>query len=201
MGMDEMERQGPWVAAGLDEVGLPERVARSDRLFFHAALYSNFARDRAMADALDAALSRPEFERLDVVSLDPVARPPYWDEFRQVLRPDMTASAMQREFSVSASFLDALASRHPHKVRLYVTVALPLAPVLLTGDAVLAGHYAHSPVAAPLGLWLVIPADVAGLLDLAEEGGRPDALDAVALGAYRYVSDCLAARSVARRLA
>ncbi|KHK02972.1 hypothetical protein [Desulfovibrio sp. TomC] len=197
----EMEREKPWVAAGLEEVGLPGRVARSDRLFFHAAVYSNFARDRAMADALEAALCRPEFERLDVVSLDPVARPPYWDEFRQVLRQDMTASAMQREFSVSASFLDALASRHPHKVRLFVTIALPLVPVLVLGDAVIAGHYAHSPVAAPLGLWLVIPTDAGRLLELAEEGSRGDALEPVDAGAYRLVCDCLAARAVSRRLA
>jgi hypothetical protein len=196
-----MEKEKPWVAAGLEEVGLPGRVARSDRLFFHAALYSNFARDRAMADALDVALARPEFTRLDVVSLDPVARPPYWDEFRQVLRQDMTAATMQREFSVSAAFLDALASRHPHKVRLYLTTAMPLAPILLLGDAVLAGHYLHAPASAPQGLWLVVPADVPALVELAEEGGRADALDATAAGAYRFVCECLAARAASRRLA
>lgn len=196
-----MEREKPWAATGLEEVGLAGRVAGSDRLFFHAALYSNFARDRAMADALEVALCRPGFERLEVVSLDPVARPPYWDEFRLVLRQDMTAAAMQREFSVSAAFLDALASRHPHKVRLYVTAALPLAPILLLDDVVIAGHYAHSPAPAPLGHWLVIPADVASLLELAEEGARPESLDPADIGAYRLICDCLAARLASRRLA
>ncbi len=196
-----MEREKPWVATGLAEVELPRRVAGSDRLFFHAALYSNFARDRAMADALEAALRRPRFERLEVVSLDPVARPPYWDEFRLALRQDMTAAAMQREFSVSAAFLDALASRHPHQVRLHVTAAMPLAPILLLDDVVIVGHYAHSPASAPLGLWLVIPADVAVLTELAEEGARPESLDPAEVGAYRLVCDCLAARAVSRRLA
>lgn len=183
------------------EVGLAGRVAGSDRLFFHAALYSNFARDRAMADALEAALCRPRFERLEVVSLDPVSRPPYWDEFRQILRQDMPAAAMQREFSVSAAFLDALASRHPHNVRLYVTAAMPLTPILLLDDVVIAGHYAHSPAPAPLGLWLVIPADVAALTELAEEGARPESLDPADVGAYRLICDCLVARLASRRLA
>ena len=197
-----MEQQGDIrVFAGLGEAGLPQLVAGADRLFFHAGMYSNFARDRAMADALETALCRPRFERLEVVSLDPVARPPYWDEFRQILRQDMPAAAMQREFSVSAAFLDALASRLPHKVRLYVTAAMPLAPILLLDDVVIVGHYAHSPAAAPLGHWLVIPADVAALTELAEEGARPESLDPADVGAYRLICDCLAARLASRRLA
>jgi hypothetical protein len=198
---ENVRGNGPRILAGLAEARLPEAVAGADRLFFHAALYSNFARDRALADALDVALSRPGFEGLDVVSLDPVARPPYWDEFRGVLRHGLPESSLQREFSVSAAFLDALASRHPRRVRLYLTTALPVAPILLIGDTVYAGHYAHGPVPAPLGLWLAVPADVAGLLEMAETGQTPDGLDPTTLGAYRLVRECLAARNAARRLA
>jgi len=191
----------PRLLAGLDEAGLPEAVAQADRLFFHAALYSNFARDKDMVQALDIALERPDFEHLDVVSLDPLARAPYWDEFRSVLRQDMPAATLQREFSISAAFLDALASRHPLKVRLFVTGALPLAPILLIGDTVYAGHYAHCPVPAPHGLWMAVPADVAALIELAEVGASPDTLDSTVLGAYRLVHECVAARNVSRRLA
>jgi hypothetical protein len=195
------QRDGPRVLTGLAEAGLPEAVARADRLFFHAALYSNFARDTAMASALEMALARPGFDRLDVVSLDPVARPPYWDEFRRVLRSDMPEATMHREFSVSTGFLDALAARHPRKVRLFLTTSMPLAPILLIGDAIYAGHYAHSPVPAPLGLWLIVPADVATLIDMAETDANPDTLDPAILGAYRLVYECVAARNAARRLA
>ena len=199
-GMDR-EEAGVRVLAGLGEAGLPEAVARADRLFFHAALYSNFARDPAMAGALETALARPTFEMLEAVSLDPVARPPYWDEFRMVLRRDMPASTMQREFSVSAAFLDGLASRHPRVVRLFSTTALPVAPILLVGNMIYAGHYAHGPVPAPLGLWLAVPADVSRLFEMAETGESPDALDPVARGAYRLVAECAAAKNAARRLA
>lgn len=195
------QRDGPRVLTGLAEAGLPEAVARADRLFFHAALYSNFARDTVMASALAMALARPGFDRLDVVSLDPVARPPYWDEFRRVLRSDMPEATMHREFSASTGFLDALATRHPTKVRLFLTTAMPLAPILLVGDTIFAGHYAHGPVPAPLGLWLAVPANVAALLERAETDAAPDGLDPTALGAYRLVYECVAARNAARRLA
>ena len=81
------------------------------------------------------------------------------------------------------------------------TTTLPLAPILLLDDVVIAGHYAHSPAPAPLGHWLVIPADVAGLMELAEEGARPESLDPADVGAYRLIGDCLAARLASRRLA
>jgi hypothetical protein len=198
---DCWDERKPQVLSGLGESGLSEAVARADRLFFHAALYSSFARDKAMAAALETALSRPGFARLDMVSLDPVAGAAYWDEFRGVLRQDMPASTMQREFSVSAAFCDELATRHPLKVRLFVTSALPLAPILLVDDMIYAGHYLHSPVPAPLGLWLVVPADVTVLLDMAESGARPDALAPEDRGAYRLVCECVAARNAARRQA
>jgi hypothetical protein len=191
----------PNVLSGLAAAGLSEAVARADRLFFHAALYSNFARDKAMTAALDTALSRSSFVRLDVVSLDPVARAPYWDEFRGILRRGMPEATMHREFSVSTGFLDNLASRHPTKVRLFLTTAMPLAPILLVGDTIFAGHYAHSPIPAPLGLWLTVPADVAALIELAETDANPDTLDPAILGAYRLVYECVAARTAARRLA
>ncbi len=192
---------GTKVLAGLAQAGLPEAVAGADRLFFHAGLYSNFARDPAMVEALETALARPGFERLEVVSLDPVARPAYWNEFCGVLRRNMTETALQREFSVSGTFLDALASRHPLAVRLYLTSALPLAPILLVGDTIYAGHYLHSPAAAPQGYWLAIQADMADLLDRAESGANPDALDPETTGAYRFVCECVAARNASRRLA
>lgn len=198
---DRQEAGSVQVLAGLAGAGLPGMVAGADRLFFHAALYSNFAKDRAMADALEAALARPGFERLDVVSLDPRAGAGWWDEFRGALRHGAPAATVQREFAVSAAFCDALASRHPQKVRLYLTSALPLAPILLIGDTVLAGHYLHGPVPAPLGLWLTMTADVADLLERAEADAGPDGLDPVSVGAYRLVCECLAARNASRRLA
>ncbi|WP_428563074.1 MAG: hypothetical protein ACP59X_23065 [Solidesulfovibrio sp. DCME] len=189
------------VYAGLGEARLPEWIARADRLFFHAGMYSNFARDRAMADALEMALCRPQFTRLDIVSFDPAAGAAYWEAFRRVLRRDMPEVTLRREFAASASFCDALARRHPTRVRLYLTPSLPLAPILLVGDTIFAGHYLHGPLPAPSGLWLAIPADVEDLLSRAEDDASPDRLDPLTQGAYRLVCECVAARAAARRLA
>lgn len=195
------EQRGIVVYAGLGEARLPERIAQADRLFFHAGMYSNFAKDRAMADALEMALCRPEFSRLDIVSFDPAVGAAYWGEFSRVLRRDMPEVTLRREFAASASFCDALARRHPTRVRLFLTQAMPLAPILLVGDTVFAGHYLHGPLPAPFGLWLAIPADVEDLLSRAEDDASPDRLDPFSKGAYRLVCECVAARNAARRLA
>ncbi|EFL52773.1 conserved hypothetical protein [Solidesulfovibrio fructosivorans JJ]] len=189
------------VYAGLGETGLPQAVAGADRLFFHAGMYSNFGRDPEMAAALETALTRPGFERLDIVSFDPVAGAAYWEEFRAILRRDVPEVTLRREFAASAAFCDALATRHPTKVRLFRTKAMPLAPILLVGDTIFAGHYLHGSVPAPQGLWLAIPADVADLLSRAEDDASPEVLDPVAKGAYRLVCECVAARNASRRLA
>lgn len=201
--MDAAEDEAPegiTVLAGLAEAGLPERVARADRLFFHAGMYSNFARDPDMVEALETALDRPEFTRLDIVSFDPAAGAEYWDEFRLILRRDMPEVTLRREFAASSNFCDALARRHPTTVRLFRTRALPLAPILLVGDMIYAGHYLHGPLPAPMGLWLAIPADVGDLLERAEDDASPEVLDPVAKGAYRLVCECVAARNASRRL-
>lgn len=197
-----MDEQEPiQVFAGLDAADLPHRIARADRLFFHAGMYANFARDRAMVAALETALSRPTFTRLDIVSFDPAAGAAYWQEFRSVLRRGMPEVTLHREFAASATFCDAVSRRHPTRVRLFLTPALPLAPILLVGDTIFAGHYLHGPLAAPFGLWLAIPADVEDLLSRAEDDTAPDILSPQAKGAYRLVCECVAARKAARRLA
>lgn len=189
------------VYAGLEEAGLPDVVAGADRLFFHAGMYANFGRDPQMVAALEKALSRPTFERLDIVSFDPAAGAAYWEEFRGILRRDVPEVTLRREFAASSNFCDALAGRHPTKVRLFRSHSMPLAPILLVGDTIYAGHYLHGPVPAPQGLWLAIPADVADLLSRAEDDASPRALDPMARGAYRLVCECVAARNASRRLA
>ena len=193
--------RGVRVLPGIAGADLPRVVAGARRLCFHAAFYSNFARNQAMTDALDAALDRPDFRGLDVISLDPAACAPIWAEISHVLRHDMPYAAMRQECLISAAFLDGLASRHPGRVRLYLTPSLPLAPILLTHDTIFAGHYLHSAIPAPDGLWLAIAADVEHLMALAGNGTPPDDLDPVNLGAYRLVDEYLAAQKAARLLA
>lgn len=190
-------KPSPRVWAGLAHVDPPGAVARSDRLFFHAALYSNFARNPSMAAALETALARPAFTFLDVVSLDVTANLPWRDEFFDVLRQGRFPGDLLADFAVSQAFLDDLAARHPGKVRLYRTRLLPLAPILLLSDRVFAGHYLHGPIPAPDGFWLEIPADVPRLLRLAEAGLPPAPGDGQASAAYRFVHECVMARDAA----
>lgn len=191
-------RPVPRVWAGLAHIDLPGAVARSDRLFFHAALYSNFARNPAMAEALETALTRPTFTVLEVVSLDVTAVGPWRDEFFDVLRQDRFPGDMLADFAVSCAFLEALATRYPGKVHLFSTTVLPLAPILLLSDRVFVGHYLHGPIPAPDGFWLEIPADVPGLLRRAEAGIPPGPADSQASAVYRFVHECVMARDAAR---
>jgi hypothetical protein len=190
----------PRLMAGLAGAGLPEAVAKADRLFFHAALYANFAANPAMVAALEAALSRPAFAGLEVVSLDVAAATTWRSEFFAVLRQGRFPGDLLADFAASRAFLDDLAGRHPGRVRLYAGQTLPLAPILLLSDTIFVGHYLHGPVPAPLGLWLAIPADVPRLARLAEAGLPPRPGDGLALAAFRYVHECMAARDAARRV-
>lgn len=191
----------PQVLYGLAGAGLPEAVARSDRLFFHAALYSNFARDPAMAAALETALSRPGFRGLDVVSLDAAAALPWRDEFYGVLRQGRFPGDLQKDFAISEAFLAALAARHRGAVRRYVTTSLPLAPIVLLDAMIYAGHYVHGPIPAPDGLWLALPARVESLLRRAEADIPPGPGDRPAQAAYRFVRECVIARNTASPVA
>jgi hypothetical protein len=191
----------PQVLFGLAEAALPEAVARSDRLFFHAALYSNFARDPAMAAALDTALSRPTFRGCDVVSLDTTVALPWRHEFYAVLRQTLFPGDLHQEFAVSDAFLADLAARHPGRVRRYATTCLPLAPIVLLDGTIYAGHYAHGPIPAPAGLWLALPAPVESLLRRAEADLPPGPGDRPGQAAYRFVHECVIARNTARPVA
>lgn len=185
------------VGAGVDHIDLPGAVGRSSRLFFHAAIYGNFAHNAAMVTALDTALSRPG-SLLEVLSLDTGATACWRDEFYAVLREgvfpgDMTALCRQSE-----AFLAELAGRYPGRVRRFAARSLPLAPLIVTDDRIFAGQYLHGPVPAPNGLWLVVPADVKRLMRLAEARIPPNPGDRSGLAAYRLVRECVAAREAAR---
>jgi len=193
-----MNDGGARVLAGLAQADLPGAVARAGRLFFHAAIYGNFARDPAMLAALDTALTRPEGIGLDVVSLNPDATVPWRDEFFDVLREGRFPGDMVAACRESEAFLAALAARYPGRVRRYVGTSLPLAPLILTDDMIFAGQYAHGPISAPDGLWLAVPAAVKSLLRRAEARIPPGACDRTALAAYRLVRECVAAREAAR---
>jgi len=191
----------PQMLFGLAEAGLATAVARSDRLFFHAALYSNFARDPAMADALETALSRPSFRGLDVVSLDPDAALPWREEFYDVLRQGMFPGDLHKEFAISDAFLAELDARHPGAVHRYRTTLLPLCPLVLLDAMIYAGHYAHGPIPAPDGLWLALPARVESLLRRAEADIPPAFANRSARAAYRFARECVIARNTARPVA
>ncbi len=191
----------PQVLFGLAEAGLAEAVAQSDRLFFHAALYSNFARDPAMAAALETALARPSFRGLDVVSLDPDAVLPWREEFYDVLRQGLFPGDLHKEYAVSDAFLAALSARHPGTVHCYRTTSLPLCPLVLLDAMIYAGHYAHGPIPAPDGVWLALPARVESLLRRAEADIPPAFEDRSARAAYRFVRECVIARATARPVA
>lgn len=188
---------GAHVVSGVAAVDLPAAVGRSEWLFFHAAIYGNFAKNSAMLAALDTVLSRPS-GCLEVISLDAQAPLCWRDEFFAVLREDVFPGDMAVLCRESDVFLADLADRYPGRVRRYAARTLPLAPIIITDDRIFAGQYLHGPVPAPHGLWMVVPAPVRRLRRLAEAGMPPDPRDRDEAAAYRLVRECVAAREAAR---
>lgn len=188
------------VMAGLAEADLPSAVARANGLFFHAAIYGNFAANPAMLAALDTVLSRPKGRGLDVITLNADGSVAWRDEFFDVLREGRFPGDMAAACRESDAFLAGLAARYPGQVRRFIGKTLPLAPIILTDDMIFAGQYLHAPAPAPNGLWLAVPADVPCLMRRAEARIPPGPADRAALAAYRLVRECVAAREAARPL-
>ncbi len=189
------------LVANIDQLDTPALFAASRRrIILHAAVYGAFARSRPHCEGLETALSRPEFERLDIIVLKPDNLPPWGRPFLDALRFGISTQSADDEVTLSYRFMAALAERHPDKVRLHPARRLPCLPVIIADDTIVFGQYAHACVHAPQGFWGLIRADVPTLLQWTTEGNPPPHADEEAVAAFRLVNECARAMYACRSL-
>lgn len=186
---------------GLHTASLPQVLAEARRrIVLHLALYAEFARLPALAEALDAALVQPTFRRLQIITVPLVSRRGWVDEFLHALRPDLTPGQMELEFAASRDFIVRLAARHEGMVEVYETRALPCAPCVIVDDRILFGHYAHCSVPMEQGFWFSVAAPTDDLFRWADSGTPPRDATPRHRAAFRFVCDCRNAMRQAKRM-
>ncbi len=139
-----------------DAVGVPELIRKAHRhIVLHAAFYPKYGFDNQGSDVSKAMEKNPNL-RLTAIFTDVNA--PWVDEFAYTLR-DYFA-----EEGVFAAHLDVTKQHFVRlrknfgtkRVHIYDTARLPLFPIILIDDTIIVGHYAHSSVIPPNGLWFTI---------------------------------------------
>ena len=139
-----------------DAVGVSELIRKSrHHIVLHAAYYPKYGFDN-QGDDLSKAMGKNPNLRLTAIFTDVNA--PWVDEFAFTLRD---------YFAEKGKFAEYLDVTKQHFVRLrtmygtdrvYIcdTSRLPLFPIILIDDTIIVGHYAHSSVIPPHGLWFTI---------------------------------------------
>lgn len=186
---------------GIDISMLAERIAGARRrVILHAALYSRFAANPAITQALHTLLQahrgKPHFSGVHCICLDSTlllhagssGSCAWVSDFLQTLRPHAEPAELLAEFAMSDAFTMRLEMEYRGSFFRHVSRTRPNAPILIVDDLILCGHYLHSGVPAPEGCWFSIHAPVDDLFHYAETGLPPH--DATLRAPFRFVADC-----------
>ncbi|MCL1119299.1 hypothetical protein N7V09_19905 [Shewanella seohaensis] len=187
-----LSKPGVKLHFGLNTHALLEAIAQANDIVLHAAIYSNFA-DNAVGQLLLQRLQSVSFKQLTLIKLEPTGS--WRDEFATILRPEMPQREVERLYENSRHWCAELKRQFPETVNLVSTQALPLQPILLIGDRLFVGHYAHSHTTSAQGLWIEFDVIALGLapnslIDWFYSGVTAEQDSPVAITLGRYVEEC-----------
>lgn len=139
-----------------DNVGVRDLIKKAQKyIVMHAAYYPKYGFDNQGLALLNTMRNHKNL-KLHVIFTDDNA---VWlDEFAQTLRPYFTeAEGFRTEKNISQKIFTTI-QKECGKDRVVITNSgkLPLEPILMIDNTLVVGHYAHSGVIAPDGLWLTI---------------------------------------------
>lgn len=125
-------------------------------IVLHAAYYPKYAIGN-YGQVLYETLEHNKELKLTVVFTD-VSSSPWLDEFARVLRTNYkTVDDFRNELEATKGLFRRLQQEHrKSRVEVLSTSQLPMFPVVLVDSTLFVGHYSHSRIPAPDGLWLVI---------------------------------------------
>lgn len=139
-----------------DAVGVPELIRKARRhIVLHAAFYPKYGFDNQGDDVSKAMEKNPNL-RLTAIFTDINA--PWVDEFAFTLRDYFAEKGeFAKHLDVTKQHFVRLRKKFGTKrVHICDTARLPLFPIILIDDTIIVGHYAHSSVIPPNGLWFTI---------------------------------------------
>ncbi len=124
-------------------------------IVLHAAYYPKYGHDE-LAYELHNSIGGNNDLRLTVIFTETEDNP-WLEEFAKILRPYFSGDDFIRELKNSRHhFLRMRETFGSDRVKVLSSGRLPLFPVIMIDNTLIIGHYAHSQVPAPEGLWLKI---------------------------------------------
>ena len=175
-----------------DAVGVPDLIRQArHHIVLHAAFYPKYGFDNQGDDVSKAMAKNPNL-RLTAIFTD--VKAPWVDEFAVTLRD---------YFAEKGKFANHLEITKDHFLRLHNqfgakrvhisdTARLPLFPVILIDDTLIVGHYAHSSVIPPNGLWFTIKhPKILSMYECLLAGGNPECDTPEESAILRYVEELI----------
>ena len=138
-------------------------------LIFHAAFYPKYLADKnEHQSSIEKALANNKNLKVYIIvaDLQPVTEWRY--EFAGVLRTEFkdNLDGLKEFVKLNIKSVNALKKKYPNRIFLLKSSCLPLAPMIMADNTLFIGHYAHSDIPAPEGLWIKMECDY--LVDLLE---------------------------------
>lgn len=141
---------------GHDAVNVPELIRKARRhLVLHAAFYPKYGFDN-QGDDVSKAMEKYTSLRLKAIFTD--VKAPWVDEFAVTLRDYFAeAGVFASDLEVTKRHFVRLQKKFGTKrIHICDTARLPMFPIILIDDTIIVGHYAHSSIIPPNGLWFTI---------------------------------------------
>lgn len=177
---------------GHDAVGVPELIRQArHHIVLHAAYYPKYGFDNQGDDVAKAMAKNPNL-RLTAIFTD--VKAPWVDEFSITLRDYFAKKGkFANHLDITKDHFVRLRNQFGAKrVRISDTARLPLFPVILIDDTLIVGHYAHSSVIPPNGLWFTIKhPKLHSMYECLLAGGNPECDTPEESAILRYVEELI----------
>lgn len=175
-----------------DAVGVPELIRKARRhIVLHAAFYPKYGFDNQGDDVSKSMEKNPSL-RLTVIFTDVNAQ--WVDEFAFTLRDYFGEKGeFAKHLDVTKQHFIRLRKKFGTKrVHIYDTARLPLFPIILIDDTIIVGHYAHSSVIPPNGLWFTIMhPKISSMYESLLAGSMPDCDTPEESAILRYLEELM----------
>ncbi|SDL06147.1 hypothetical protein SAMN05660337_1945 [Maridesulfovibrio ferrireducens] len=179
------------IFAGTDGLNIPDLFySASRRIILNGAVYGPFAKSERHQAGLDTALNKPEFQRFDIIAIEPELNFSWKESFLGALRFGISRQATEEEIKISHTFLTDLEKKYPDKIRIHPARNLPCTPVIVVDDTICFGQYAHAEPHAPEGFWGMVEADVEKLIEWTKSGRPPSSSTKKEIAAFRLINEC-----------
>lgn len=174
-----------------DAVDVPSLINHArHQIVLHAAYYPKYGVDDQGEYILQAMRQNPKLH-LTAIFTDPES--PWLEEFSHTLRTHFTEDLFVTQLEASKQlFIHCQKEFGSKRVRVCDTSLLPMMPLIMIDDTLIIGHYAHSQIKPPHGLWFTIkhPKILSMYMTLLA-GGIPDCNTVEERAILRYVEELM----------